>query len=334
MKKIAIIGCGTTLAKNLLELLALRGSSKENIAVFENKVVGNTKVSFGEDELSVLPIENLNFSDFGAAIFTGHSQIASQYALKMAAAGIKVINATSAFEGDEKIPMIVGGINEDVIYTASKNIINVPNPHVTTLLGALAGIHKKYQIKTLRISSYVATDYEGQDGMSELYNQTRKILMNDSASANGLFHKTIAFNVIPQVGSFIGEETFNEWAYNSQIKQILGGDIKVHANCAFVSAFVGVGQFANIETQKEIDADIATDDIKKAKGVLVVDKQEDGGYVSLNDVQGENTIFISRIRQDMTVENGISLWIAGDVYKIAAQNILALLKQFSKKDNQ
>ena len=119
MKKIAIIGCGTTLAKNLLELLALRGSSKENIAVFENKVVGNTKVSFGEDELSVLPIENLNFSDFGAAIFTGHSQIASQYALKMAAAGIKVINATSAFEGDEKIPMIVGGINEDVIKNRS-----------------------------------------------------------------------------------------------------------------------------------------------------------------------------------------------------------------------
>ncbi len=331
MKNIAIIGHIGALSKNILELLALRGYSKENVSVFETKVAGNIKISFGEEDISVTSLEDADFTKFDAAVFTGHSHVAAKYAPKFALSGVKVINTTSAFDGDDKIPVIVGGINDEAITKAQKNIINVPNAHIATLLGALAGIHNKYQIKTLRVSSYVAADYEGQDGMSELYNQTRKILMNDTASSNGLFNKTLAFNVIPQVGSFIGEETFNEWAYNSQIKQILGGKVKVHANCAFVPAFVGVGQFANIETLNEIDAGIAADDIKKAKGVLLLDKQEDGGYVSLTDVQGESSIFVSRIRQDMTVENGISLWVAGDVYKIAAQNILAVLKQFIKQ---
>ena len=156
--------------------------------------------------------------------------------------------------------------------------------------------------------------------------------MNDTASTTGLFHKTIAFNVIPQVGSFIGEETEIEWLYNSQIKQVLPNNAKVHANCAFVPAFVGQGIFANVEVEEEIDADEAREDIKKAKGVIVIDRQEDGGYITINDAQGENSVFISRIRQDISVENGISLWICGDAYKIAAQNILAILKQFLKKE--
>ena len=146
------------------------------------------------------------------------------------------------------------------------------------------------------------------------------------------FKYEIAFNVIPQVGSFIGEETANEWLFNTQCKQVLGCDTKVHANCALIPAFVGMGIYANIETKEDIDAGDVLEDIKKAKGVLVLDKQEDGGYFSLTDVQGENSVFVSRIRQDMTVENGISLWIAGDMYKIAAQNVLAILKQFLKKD--
>ena len=118
----------------------------------------------------------------------------------------------------------------------------------------------------------------------------------------------------------------------TQIKQILGGNTKIHANCAIVPAFVGVGQYANIETISEIDVDEAQKDIQKTRGVLLVDRQEDGGYAALNDVQGENSIFVSRLRQDTTSDNAISLWIAGDTYKIAAQNILSILKQLLKKD--
>ena len=332
MNKIAIIGYKNALAKNLLDLLSLRGYTKDKVSVFAPHVQGNVTMSFGDEILNVYSIDTLQAKDFAAIIFTDSEQTATKYAPKLASADSKIINATSALEGDEKIPMIVGGINDTDVIKSQKNIINVPHPYIVELLGALANINQKYQIKTLRISAFVSADFEGQDGMSELYNQTRRILMNDTASSVGLFHKTLAFNVVPQVGSFIGEETYNEWLYNSQIKQVLGANIKVHANCAVVPVFVGMGMFVNVETIQDIDADEAREDIKKTRGVLVLDTQQDGGYASMTDVQGENSIFVSRIRQDMTVDNGISLWIAGDAYKIAAQNILALLKQFLKKD--
>ncbi len=332
MENIALIGSPNTLLQNILELLFLRGYSKDNVNVFASHIQGKPKVSFGDEDLVIQSLEAINLSDLAAAIFIGSEKESVQYAPKFAAAGVKVINATTAFAGIADIPMIVGGVNDKDLSQAD-NIINVPQPAIVQLLGALAGLSDKYTITNIRLSAYISADMEGQDGMSELYNHTRRILMNDMlSSSKGLFHKTLAFNVIPQAGHFIGEETICEWLYNAQIKQVLGDKVKVHANCAVVPVFVGLGIFANIETLQDIDADEAKEYIKKAKGVLLLDKQEDGGYATLTDVQGENSIFISRIRQDMTVENGISLWIAGDSLKIAAQNILALLKQFLKKD--
>ncbi len=331
MSRYAIIGYNNTLSKNIIELLALRGFNKSDVGIFDSKVQGEIKISFGDDDVSVKPIEHFNPEEFDAIIFTGNTNV-SQYIRKFAGSGIKIINATTQVDGEVDTPMIVGGINDNELDKAN-NVINVPNPCVTQLLAGLSGIASKYTIKNIRLSTYMSADFEEQDGMSELYNTTRRILMNDVSSGNsGLFHKTLAFNVIPQVGNFIGEETSNEWLFNTQSKQVLGIDVKIHANCALIPAFVGMGIYANIETEEEIDATEVTNDVKKAKGVLVLDKQEDGGYFSLTDVQGESSIFISRIRQDMTVDNGISLWIAGDMYKIAAQNILAVLKQFLKRD--
>ncbi|MCQ2741071.1 MAG: hypothetical protein MJ210_03020 [Alphaproteobacteria bacterium] len=331
MVKYALIGYSNTLSKNILELLALRGVSKKDVAVFEDKVHGAPKVSFGDEDLIVLPLTDLKPQDFDLVILTGKSPVAFHHVQKYADEEIKVIDASFAFGGGEEVPMIVGGVNDSKLDTAS-NFITVPHPYVVQLLGALAGVTNKYTIKNIRLSAYIAADLEEQDGMSELYNRTRRILMHDTIQANeGLFHKNLAFNVIPQAGSFIGEETTGEWIFNAHCKQVLGGDVKVHANCALVSAFVGMGMYANIETIEDIDASDVEADIKKTKGILFLDKQEDGGYFSLTDAQGENSIFISRLRQDMTVENGISLWIAGDTYKIAAQNILAIAKQFLKR---
>ena len=331
MNNIAIIGYNNALAKNILELMSLRGYDKNNIKVFSCNVRKNTVVSFGDDILEVVDIKDANPQDFAAVILLENDKHILSHLAKFSKANIRIINSSKLYEGDDLIPMVVGGINENKINPAAKNIINVPHPYVVEFLSAVVGVAQKYTIKRININTYTSVDYEGQDGMNELYNQTRKILMNDTASTSGLFHKTVAFNVVPQVGSFIGEETETEWLYNSQIKQVLGADVKVHANCAVIPVFVGQGIFANIEVKEEIDADEAREDIKKAKGVLVVDRQEDGGYITINDVQGESSVFVSRIRQDITVENAISLWISGDVYKIAAQNILALLKQFLKK---
>jgi aspartate-semialdehyde dehydrogenase len=335
MKKTAIIGYHNTLSQNILELLALRGYTTADVAVFAPGIQGENRLSFGDNELVVLPLEKMIANEFESAVFCGFAEDAARYARKLAAQGLKIVNATSALEGEADIPMVVGGINDEALAQNTSNIINVPAPYVVQLLGALAGLKPHYTFKTIRLSAYVAADSEGQDGMSELYNRTRRILMNDmSASENSVFHKTLAFNVVPQVGSFIGEETSAEWLYNTQLKQVLGGDIKAHANAALISAFVGAGQFVNLETVEDMDADEAREYLKQAKGVLVVDRQEDGGYASLTDAQGESRIFVSRVRQDVTVENGISLWIAGDSYKVAAQNILALLKRFLKKGDQ
>ena len=331
MLKYAVIGYNNALAHNILNLLEARGVLASDVGVFDLKPQGLVKVSFGEsNELKVLPLDDLPSSE--VVIFTSLENHVPHYAKKFSSSGAKVINATSALLGENGIPMMVGGVNEDAFNKAVKGIINVPHPLVAMLLGGISGIIGQYGIKNIRTSAYISADIEGQDGMSELYNSTRRILMNDMSSSNdNLFHKPLAFNVIPQAGSFIGEETELEWLYNAQIKQVLGDQVKVHANCAVVPSFIGVGQYVNVETVGEIDAGEVEEYIKKSKGITVINRQEDAGYASLTDVQGEGTIFISRIRQDMTVENGISLWIAGDVYKVAAQNILALAKQFVKK---
>ena len=334
MLKYAIIGHNNALSHNILNLLEARGISSQDVGVFDLKPQGSVQVSYGESaELTVLPIEDIPPSE--VVIFTAHENHVPHYAKKFASTGAKVINATSALLGEAGIPMMVGMVNDDAFAKADKGIISVPHPLVAMLLGGLSGVIGKYGIKNIRLSAYISADIEGQDGMSELYNHTRRILMNDMSSSNdNLFHKPLAFNVIPQAGSFIGEETEIEWLYNAQIKQVLGDKIKVHANCAIVPSFIGVGQYVNIETIDDIDSDAAKEELKKSKGVTVINRQEDGGYASLTDVQGEGAIFISRIRQDMTVENGISLWIAGDIYNVAAQNILALAKQFLKKDRK
>lgn len=331
MLKYAIIGHHNALAHNILNLLEARGVLASDVGVFDLKPQGQIKVSFGDSaELPVLTIGDVPSSE--VVIFTSLANHVPHYAKKFASVGAKVINATSALLGEDGIPTMVGGVNDNAFARAGHGIINVPHPLVAALLGGISGIIGQYGVKTIRLSAYISADIEGQDGMSELYNSTRRILMNDMSSSNdNLFHKPLAFNVIPQVGSFIGEETEVEWLYNAQIKQVLGNQVKIHANCAIVPSFIGAGQYVNIETLEDIDAGKAGEYIKKSKGVVVIDRQEDAGYASLTDVQGESSIFISRIRQDMTVENGISLWVAGDIYKVAAQNILALAKQFVKK---
>ena len=165
--------------------------------------------------------------------------------------------------------------------------------------------------------------------MDELFTQTRKIFMNEPlVDDEKVFKKQIAFNVLPQVGEFIGDETKFEWALNVEIKKILGANIKVHANCAFVPSFMGIGEFINVECADEIDVDEIRNLMRETDGVVVFDKHVDCGYVSVNDVQGENDVYVSRLRQDVSVENGFSFWcVADDLRAGVAQNAFALLKE-------
>lgn len=335
MAKVAVIGVEEGVGREVLNLLAEQGfKAKDVIAVEPRSALGNM-VSFGEDdELDVLSLDGFDFKTVSTVVFATSAEVAKKHLSAALKAGAKVIDASGASAGEPDVPMIVAGINDDKMKSAARKLIAVPSADVTQLLIPLQKIHENYQIKRLVISTYSATSVYGRPAMDELFNQTRKIFMNDSlADDQAVFHKQIAFNVIPHHGDFIGDETTCEWNFNTEAKQVLGGDVRVHANCAIIPAFVGSAQYVNVECVKDIDVAEARELMQKTEGVVVFDKQVDGGYVTLNDVQGENEIYVSRLRQDSSVENGISFWcVADNMRAAAAKNIINLLKLLPDQD--
>ena len=196
----------------------------------------------------------------------------------------------------------------------------------------LVEVDKKYNITRLVVSTYTSTSVYGKAGMDELFSQTRRIFMNESLADNQkVFEKQIAFNVIPQVEDFIGDETKYEWSINAETKKVLGRNIKVHANCAFIPAFIGNAAYVNVECENDVDVDDVEKLMKQTKDVIVFDKKVKGGYVTLNDVQGEIEVYVSRLRQDVSVENGFSYWCAADNLRFGvAGNVYKIIRSWMK----
>lgn len=333
MKKIAVIGVEEGVGREVLNLLAEENVPLGNVVALEPRSALGNIVSYGEDdELDVLSLDAFDFHDVEIAVFAVSAEVAKKYAPKAVAAGARVIDCSAAFVGDADIPMVVSGINEDRLPGMKKGIVSVPSAEVAQMLIPLQNIARDCGIRRIVVSTYSSVSSYGREAMDELFNQTRKIFMNETlADDQKVFHKQIAFNAVPQVGDFIGEETACEWAFNAEAKQILGGEVKVHANCAVIPAFIGSAQYLNVECAKEIDVDVARRLIKEVKDMVVFDKQVDGGYVTLHDVQGENGIYVSRLRQDNSVENGISLWCAADSLRAAgARNIVNIIRSLQK----
>ena len=333
MKKIAVIGVEEGVGREVLNLLAEENVPLGNVVALEPRSALGNIVSYGEDdELDVLSLDAFDFHDVEIAVFAVSTEVSKKYAPKAVAAGARVIDCSAAFVGDADIPMVVSGINEDRLPGMKKGIVSVPSAEVAQMLIPLQNIARDCGIRRIVVSTYSSVSSYGREAMDELFNQTRKIFMNETlADDQKVFHKQIAFNAVPQVGDFIGEETACEWAFNAEAKQILGGEVKVHANCAVIPAFIGSVQYLNVECAKEIDVDVARRLIKEVKDVVVFDKQVDGGYVTLHDVQGENGIYVSRLRQDNSVENGISLWCAADSLRAAgARNIVNIIRSLQK----
>lgn len=333
MKKIAVIGVEEGVGREVLNLLAEENVPFKNVVALEPRSALGNIVSYGEDdELDVLSLDTFDFHDVEIAVFAVSAEVAKKYASKAVAAGARVIDCSAAFIGDADIPMVVSGINEDYLPEMKKGIVSVPSAEVTQMLIPLQNIARDCGIRRIVVSTYSSVSGYGREAMDELFNQTRKIFMNETlADDQKVFHKQIAFNAVPQVGDFIGEETACEWAFNAEAKQILGGEVKVHANCAVIPAFIGSAQYINVECAKEIDVDVARRLIKEVKDVVVFDRQVDGGYVTLHDVQGENGIYVSRLRQDNSVKNGISLWCAADSLRAAgARNVVNIIRFLQK----
>ncbi|MBQ8436866.1 MAG: aspartate-semialdehyde dehydrogenase, partial [Alphaproteobacteria bacterium] len=301
----------------------------EDVFALEYKAPLGTLVSFGEDdELDVYNPDEFDFAQVQVVIFAVDDEISKKYASKALNKGCKIIDCSQAFFADDDVPMIVSGVNDEDINKAKRGIVSVPSSSVTQMLLPLAKVHEQFGVKRIVVSTYMSTSIYDKDGMDELFAQVRKIYMNDTlADDQNIFKKQIAFNVIPQVEEFIGEETACEWAMNAQTKKVLGGNMKVHANCAIVPAFIGCAEFVNVECEKETDGDEVRKLMKASKNVVVFDKNVDGGYVTLTDVQGENNVYVSRLRQDVSVENGFSFWCVADNLRAGiAQNAVSVLK--------
>jgi len=334
MKKIAVVGVNNNQGRELLNTLEENSFSAEEIMAVDTDSPLGTQVSYGEDvDMDVFDLRDFDFSAVKLAIFCTSSEVAKRYIPQATAKSVMVIDCSSAYSTDIDVPLIISGINDDKIAEAKKGIIAIPSPQVTQLLKPLQKISEQNKIKRLVINAYMSTSIYGKEAMDELFNQTRKIFMNEPiVDDQDVFHKQVAFNVLPQVGEFIGDETQKEWEMNMEIKKVLGGEVKVHANCAIIPAFIGIGEFVNVECENEVDVDAVRNLMRDTKGVVVFDKHVDCGYVSLNDVQGESDVYVSRLRQDISVENGFSFWCVADDLKAAStQNAFNILQKVLKK---
>lgn len=329
MTKIAVAGAQDSLGREVLSFLEEDGIPAADVTALDSKAPLGTMVSYGEDdELDVFNLDDYDFKGIDIAIFATPSAVSKRFIPKALNRGVKVVDCSDAFFSEADVPLVIAGVNDEKVTEAARGLVAIPSAPVAQMLLPLSEVHKNYSIKRIIASTYSSTSIYGKDAMDELFNQTRKIFMNDTlADDQKVFHKQIAFNVIPQVEEFIGDETACEWAINAQTKKIWGGDIKIHANCAVIPAFIGSAQYVNVECASEVDVDEVRKLMKATKGVVVFDKNVDGGYVTINDVQGESEIYVSRLRQDVSVDNGFSFWCVADNLRAGiAKNAFEVMK--------
>ncbi len=329
MTKIAVAGAQDSLGREVLSFLEEDGIPAADVTALDSKAPLGTMVSYGEDdELDVFNLDDYDFKGIDIAIFATPSAVSKRFIPKALNRGVKVVDCSDAFFSEADVPLVIAGVNDEKVTETARGLVAIPSAPVAQMLLPLSEVHKNYSIKRIIASTYSSTSIYGKDAMDELFNQTRKIFMNDTlADDQKVFHKQIAFNVIPQVEEFIGDETACEWAINAQTKKIWGGDIKIHANCAVIPAFIGSAQYVNVECASEVDVDEVRKLMKATKGVVVFDKNVDGGYVTINDVQGESEIYVSRLRQDVSVDNGFSFWCVADNLRAGiAKNAFEVMK--------
>ncbi|AQZ51577.1 aspartate-semialdehyde dehydrogenase [Martelella mediterranea] len=324
--KIAVVGATGNVGREMLSILEERGfPADEVVALASSRSVG-TEVSYGDKTLKVKNLENHDFSDTDICLMSAGGTVSQKWSPKIAAKGCVVIDNSSAWRYDADVPLIVPEVNPDAIEGFRKrNIIANPNCSTAQLVVALKPLHDRATIKRLVVSTYQSVSGAGKDGMDELFNQTRAVFVADPIETKK-FTKRIAFNVIPHIDSFMEDGyTKEEWKVLAETKKMLDPKIRVTCTAVRVPVFIGHSESVNIEFEKEITADEARDILREAPGCQVIDKHEDGGYMTPVECAGEDSTFISRIREDATVENGLAMWVVADnLRKGAALNAIQI----------
>jgi aspartate-semialdehyde dehydrogenase len=323
---VAVAGATGNVGREMLDILAERQFPvSEVIALASSRSIG-TEVSFGDKTLKCKALDTFDFSGIDICLMSAGGSIAKEWAPRIAAKGCVVIDNSSAWRYDQDVPLIVPEVNADAIAGFSKrNIIANPNCSTAQLVVALKPLHDKARIKRVVVSTYQSVSGAGKDAMDELFAQTRAIFVSDPVEPKK-FAKRIAFNVIPEIDVFMEDGfTKEEWKMMVETKKILDPKIKLTATCVRVPVFIGHAEAVNIEFENEITAQEAQDILREAPGCLVIDKREPGGSMTPHEAAGEDATYISRIREDATVENGLSLWVVADnLRKGAALNAVQI----------
>src|SRR3954470_120177 len=326
---VAVIGATGNVGREMLQILAERNFPVDRVYALASERSVGAEVSFGEDE--VLKIDDLATFDFKGvdiALSSPGAKVSAIHSPRAAAQGCVVIDNTSHFRMDPDVPLVVPEVNPEAIGRyKKKNIIANPNCSTIQLVTALKPLHTAFKIKRVVVSTYQSTSGAGKAAMDELFNQTKGIYANQAAlETKSIFTKQIAFNVIPHIDVFLdGGETKEEWKMVVETKKILDPTIRVHANCARVPTFIGHAEYVNIETEKPISDTAAREILRHAPGVSIVDHRANEGYATPAEVAGEDAVFVSRIRVDTSVENGVSFWcVCDNLRKGAALNAVQI----------
>ncbi|WP_120499368.1 aspartate-semialdehyde dehydrogenase [Roseovarius sp. EL26] len=332
--KVAVVGATGNVGREMLNILDERQFPVDEIVALASRRSLGTEISFGDRTLTTKDLETFDFTGWDMALFAIGSDATKTFAPKAAAAGCVVIDNSSLYRYDPDVPLVVPEVNPEAVELYSKkNIIANPNCSTAQMVVALKPLHDRATIKRVVVSTYQSVSGSGKDAIDELWDQTKAVYNPTQEVPPKVYPKQIAFNVIPHIDVFLDSgETKEEWKMVAETKKIVDPKIKVTATCVRVPVFVGHSEAVNIEFEEFLDEDEARDILREAPGIMVIDKREDGGYVTPVECVGDFATFISRIRQDSTIENGLNLWCVSDnLRKGAALNAVQIAETLGKR---
>ncbi len=333
--RVAIVGATGNVGREMMAVLAEREFPIQEIAAVASSRSHGSEVEFGETGkmLKCRNIEHFDWTGWDIALFAAGSGVAREYAPRAAAAGCVVIDNSSLYRMDPDVPLIVPEVNPQAIDLYKKrNIIANPNCSTAQMVVVLKPLHDAARIKRVVVSTYQSVSGAGKSGMDELFEQSRAIFVGDKPEP-ATFTKQIAFNVIPHIDVFLDDgSTKEEWKMMAETKKILDPKIKLNATCVRVPVFVGHAEAINIEFENELSAERAQEILREAPGIMLIDKREDGGYVTPVECAGDSATYVSRVREDPTVDNGLVLWcVADNLRKGAALNAVQIAELLGRE---
>ncbi len=324
--KVAVAGATGNVGHEMLDILAERRFPVSEVVALASPASIGREVSFGDKTLKCKALEHYDFSDTDICLMSAGGAVSKEYSPKIGARGCVVIDNSSAWRLDPDVPLIVPEVNAAAAKAFSKkNIIANPNCSTAQLVVALKPLHDRATIRRVVVATYQSVSGAGKEAMDELFAQTRAVFVSDPVEPRK-FTKQIAFNVIPQIDVFMDDgSTKEEWKMVAETKKILDPKIKLTATCVRVPVFIGHSEAVNIEFVDPISADEAREILSRAPGCLVIDRREPGGYITPHEAAGEDATYISRIRDDPTIDNGLNLWVVSDnLRKGAALNAVQI----------